>query len=347
MKLFFSIITILLFNFSVTMVSFAQSNLNHFYISGFAQGTTYHITFYAKDSTITKGNIDSIFDKIDSSLSIYKPYSLISQFNIAASGVEMDEHFRVVVQKSLDIFKETGGISDITVYPIVKAWGFGPEPVSGLPDSAAIRAMLRCVGSQKIHISGNRLVKDTPCIKLDLNGIAQGYSVDVIAGFLGKRGIENYLVEVGGELCVKGRRQPGGEFMRVGIEAPAKDSSDEPIVKKIMTIDHGAVTTSGNYRKYYQSGNKRISHIMDPRTGYPVQNELISVTIWAKDGITADGYDNALMGMGLKKALLFMERHKEMEAYFIYHKANGSISDTATKGFYKFFVKGIRGKAQD
>lgn len=315
---------------------FAQSGWKDFRLSGFAQGTTYHITYYAKEGIVTKRHMDSILDNIDSSLSIYKPYSLISRFNNTDAGIELDNHLHTVVLRSLEIFKETGGISDITIYPVVQIWNFGPEPNPGQPDSAEILAILPCVGSGKIHITGNRLVKDIPCVKIDVNGIGQGYSVDVIADFLEKNDIQNYLVEVGGEIRIKGLKKTTGQFMQVGIESPAQNSFDEPIIKKVIQPDHGAITTSGNFRKYYIKQGKTISHLMNPKTGYPIQNELISVTVWAKDAITADGYDNALMGMGLEKALLFMKQHTDMEAYFIYRKATGAVSDTATSGFYKF-----------
>ena len=140
-------------------------------------------------------------------------------------------------------------------------------------------------------------------------------------------------MEIGGELRIKGRKQPGGELMQIGIERPSVNSFDEPAIQKIVQIGEGAITTSGIYRKYAESGKRRISHLMDPKTGYPIQNELISVTVRAKDAITADGYDNALMGMGLKDALLFLNRHKEMEACFIYHRQDGSVADTATANF--------------
>lgn len=336
MKIVWHILSIIFF--AIGLLSFnkyTQLGLSAFKISGFAQGTTYHITYYAEDSFVVKKQIDSILDKIDSSLSIYKPYSLISQFNNADDGVEMDEHLGFVVKRSLEIFKKTKGVSDITVYPLMSLWGFGPQHSSIQPDSASIQSVMSCIGSEKIHIQGKRLVKDIPCIKIDINGIAQGYSVDVVAAFLEKNGIPNYIVEIGGELRVKGRKQPGGTMMQIGIEAPAQNNFDEPGIEKIIQLDKGAITTSGNYRKYYKINGKTISHLMNPKTGYPFQNELISVTVWAKDAITADGYDNALMGMGLKKALLFLKKNIKMEAYFIYHNSSGVVSDTATVGLYK------------
>ena len=315
------------------------NGLKGFKIEGFAQGTTFHITYYANDSTVKKKTIENLFGNIDSSLSIYKPYSLINKFNNSVLGVEMDEHLCKVVQRSLDIYKETDGIFDISIYPVVDAWGFGIRKVTSFPNSEDIKSMLYCVGSNKIYIKGNWLLKDVPCLKIDVNGIAQGYSVDVIADFLESSGIRNYLVEIGGEIRVKGRKQPDGKIMKIGIEQPSDIDIDEPALQKIIKLGDGAITTSGNYRKYIQIGSKRISHQMDPKSGYPIDNELISVTVRAKNAIIADGYDNALMGMGLEKALLFLTKHKELEAYFIFHKPDGSVADTATTGFYEPEIK--------
>jgi thiamine biosynthesis lipoprotein len=325
----------------------APSPWRTFYCSGTAQGTTYHITYYSKGPVVSKNTVDSILDKIDSSLSIYKPYSLISRFNDAPQGLEMDEHLRRVVHKSLEIFKATGGISDITIFPLMRIWGFGPDRNREAPDSAIIRSVMPCIGSGKLHVRGNRLIKDLPCVKIDVNGIAQGYSVDVVAAFLERKGIGNYLVEIGGEIRIRGRKQPGGAPMEIGIEAPAESNAAEPVIKKIIQPAQGAITTSGNYRKYHKQGGRIVSHLMDPHTGYPFQNELISVTVLAPDAITADGYDNALMGMGLKKALAFLKTRRQLDAYFIYRLADGSVSDTATAGFYKFLASGRLMPAED
>ncbi len=304
-------------------------------ILGFTQGTSYQITYYAESSNISKDHITQLLSGIDSSLSIYKPYSLISQFNRSASGLQTDRHLELVVKKSLEITRKTGGAFDITVLPLVQAWGFGAEPIAAHPDTAEVESLLQCVGTGKIKLKKRQLLKKAPCVKIDVNGIAQGYTVDVLADFLEKKGIHNYLVEVGGEIRVKGRKRPGNEKMAIGIEGPAESEADQPPILKIVRLEKGALTTSGNYRKYYQSNNKRISHLIDSSTGFPIQNEMISATVWAKDAITADGYDNALMGMGIKKALSFARRQKEIEAYFVYRKPDGSVGDTATAGFYK------------
>ncbi|MFM9908191.1 MAG: FAD:protein FMN transferase [Chitinophagaceae bacterium] len=320
--------------FFVSFKTKTSATLNTFKISGFAQGTSYHITYYAGDSVVLKNQVDSLLDRIDSSLSVYKTYSLISKFNRSKKGVKIDDYLRVVVDKSLEIYKNTRGVSDITVYPLVNCWGFGPAKVSKMPEAATIRSILPCIGASKIHLRGKFLLKDIPCTKIDVNGIAQGYSVDLVANFLEGKGIQHYLVEIGGELKIKGRRQPNGTMMQIGLEAPAPDFFDKPVVEKIIHLDQGAITTSGNYRKYTMVRGKFISHLINPKTGYPFQNELISVTVWAKDAITADGYDNALMGMGLSKSFSFLKHHKELEAYFIYRDKQGVVKDTATTGFY-------------
>ena len=330
---------------SLLMMACASSNkmvknsFTAFHFSGLAQGTTYHITYYAQDSIVTKNQFDRIFISIDSSLSIYKPYSIISNFNNVSGDVVMGKHLKKVIQKSLEIYKTTNGIFDITVYPLVRAWGFGIKKLDSIPDSATIKSILPCVGSDKIFIYHNRLMKTQACTKIDVNGIGQGYTVDVVADFLEKNKIQNYLVEVGGEIRVKGKKYPAAELFQIGIESPSENDFDEPVISLTIQMEKGAVTTSGNYRRYYESNGKIISHLIDPKTGYPLQNELISVTVIAKDAITADGYDNALMGMGLQGAFLFLKKHTEMEAHFIYHDGAGNVADTATAGFYKLIKR--------
>ncbi|MCG2615449.1 FAD:protein FMN transferase [Terrimonas sp. NA20] len=310
-----------------------------FYVEGIAQGTTYHITYYAESERVSKSQVDSVFKSIDRSLSIYQPGSLINRFNESADGILMDQHLRNVVKKSMFIGRSTNGVFDITVLPLVQAWGFGVNRKVTPPDSVAIRSLLDCVGSAKLLIKGNYLEKRNACVKIDVNGIAQGYSVDVLAGFFETKNVRNYLVEVGGEIRVRGKKYPGASAMRIGIEAPAKTATDSQILQHVMEIPGGAVTTSGNYRKYHASDGKKITHLISPATGYPFTNELLSVTVWARDAITADGYDNALMGMGLKEAFAFLSKHRDIEAFFIYKDNSGMIRDTATAKFYQQIIK--------
>ena len=314
-------------------------SVRSFHISGTAQGTTYHITYYATDSVVSKQQVDSILLQVDSSLSLYKPFSLVNQFNKSTTGIVTDIHLKKVVIKAIQTYRDTKGIFDITVYPFTEAWGFGVKRIDTLPSNATIKKLKSCVSSDKLSWQGDRLLKKNECVRLDPNGIAQGYSVDLIAEFLEKNGLKNYLVEIGGELRVSGRRQPDNSMMKIAIEVPGEDGWDISLSKKIISLESGAITTSGSYRKYYESKGKKISHIIDARTGYPAQNELISVTVFSKDAITADAYDNALMVMGLKKALAFVENRKDISAHFIYYKKDGSLADTASSRFYKLFQK--------
>jgi thiamine biosynthesis lipoprotein len=300
-------------------------------INGTAQGTTYHITYYASDSIVTKNQIDSILNKIDSSLSLYKPYSLINQFNNSKRGLIVDEHFIKVVEKAQKIYKRTNGLFDITIYPLTEAWGFGPTKPPAVPSLQTVKQILSCVDSRLLYWKGKKLMKKKPCVQLDVNGIAQGYSVDVVAGFFEENNIKNYLIELGGEIKIKGKK-PASEKMSVGIETPVGDA-DFSFIEKVVYLDKGAITTSGNYRRYYESEGKYISHLLDPRTGYSLQNELISVTVYAKDAITADGYDNAIMAMGLEKGLAFVEKNKKLAAHFIYRKMDGTVGDTMSRRF--------------
>ncbi len=305
-------------------------------INGTAQGTTYHITYYAQDSFIVKRQIDSVLNKIDSSLSLYKTYSLVNQFNQSASGIIADQHLITVVTKALEVYRKTKGLFDITVFPLTDAWGFGPVKKQSLPDSATINTILPCINSRLVKKKKDRIIKKKPCVQLDPNGIAQGYSVDVLADFFDGRGIKSYIIELGGEIRISGRK-PGNEKMSIGIEAPG-DDADFSMIKKIVYLDQGAITTSGNYRRYYESNGKKITHLLNPKTGYTLQNEMISATVYAKDAMTADAYDNALMVMGVEKALAFVDRRKDLAAHFIYKTSDGKVADTMSKRFRLLLV---------
>lgn len=314
---------------------FLKGELKPYKISGYAQGTDYAITYYATDSIVTQKGIDSLLRVIDESMSLYKKESLISKFNKSGSGIEVDPLMLAVLKRSFEINRDTRGIFDITVAPLVQAWGFGPKQQKGTPDSAAIRQILGCVGMQRLRLKQNFLAKEQACIQIDLNGIAQGYSVDLIAQYLEQRGAKFYLAELGGEIRISGRK-PNGSLMKIGIEGP--DENGIPGIRHIAGLEHGAITTSGNYRKFHQNGSKKITHLINPKTGYPLDNEMISVTVYAKDAITADGYDNALMAMPLKEALAFVAKRKDLEAYFVYHQKDGSVADTLTLGFKKLLT---------
>lgn len=326
---------LILLLFIVILASNRSVEWKRYSITGVAQGTTYSIVYYAEDSVVSKAIIEQQLRSLDSSLSLYKPYSRINQFNNSAKGITIDSHLQQVVKKSVDTYSSTHGLFDITVQPLVQAWGFGVAKKNTVPDATAIKNILSCVNTKLLRLKRNRLIKVKPCVKIDLNGIAQGYSVDVLAALLEQHGVKNYIVELGGEIKVKGRKQPSGEKIKIGIESPNEDVFENHPLQKIIELESGAITTSGSYRQYYESKGEKITHLINPKTGYPQQNELISVTVYAKDAMTADAYDNALMLMGLQQALVFVEKRKDLAAYFVYKNANGSIADTASSAFLK------------
>jgi FAD:protein FMN transferase len=302
-----------------------------YHLQGSAQGTTYHITYFSPDSLVSAEEVGIVFSELDSSLSLYKSYSLINKFNNSDKGIKVDTHLTTVVQKSLLVYQDTKGEFEITVKPLVQAWGFGAVKSQIKLDSAGIKNILKCVGSSKLSFRKDSLIKQVPCVEIDLNGIAQGYSVDFLGEYLSQKGITDYMVEVGGEVVVKGINRVSNLPFKIGIETP--DDRDNLPLKKIVYLQSGALTTSGNYRKYRYSEGRKISHLINPKTGFSVDNEMISVTVWAKDAITADAYDNAFMGMGLKKTLEYLKKRKDIGAYLIYWKTDGSIADTSTIAF--------------
>ncbi|WP_158829235.1 FAD:protein FMN transferase [Mucilaginibacter lacusdianchii] len=304
--------------------------LQRFHLNGYAQGTTYSIVYYAADSLISLKQTDSLLQRFDESVSLYLPGSLICKFNRSVKGIRVDQHFQRLVREAIKIHRETDGLVDPTVKPLVDAWGFGAIKASHTPDSNEVKKLVKNVGLKYISLKGNFLYKTRPNIQLDLNGIAQGYAVDLLANLLERQHIKSYLIELGGELRIKGTK-PGNQPFTVGIEGIS--GFDAEPMRKVIEPPDGAITTSGNYRKQHEAGGKPISHLMNPLTGYPVNNEMISITVYAQDAVTADGFDNGFMAMGLKRTLAYLAKHKNMGAYIVYRKADGSIKDTTTMSF--------------
>lgn len=313
--------------------------LLEFKINGYAQGTTYAVSYFATKSLIAKAQVDSILKVIDLSMSLYKPNSTISKFNAMPAGkIKIDQHMKTVLEKSFKINAATAGLFDVTIQPLMHFWGFYVDKHNYPPDTSKVKAFLNGItGMDKIKLTKNFLSKKNNQVEIDLNGIAQGYTVDVISDFLEKKGINCYVVEVGGEIRAKGPKPDGG-LIKIGIERPPTNEFEEGGINHVITFKEGAITTSGNYRKYIVFGGKKYGHIINPKTGYPINNEIISVTVFAKKAIDADGYDNALMLMPVEKAVKFVEGIKSIDAYIIYKKPDGKVADTLTSGFKKMIM---------
>lgn len=300
-------------------------------IAGFTQGTTFHITYEDKANQDLSGAVDSIFKVFDLTFSEYIPNSIVSRINKNDSTALFDDMFIDVYNKSLEVYRETHGAFDLTVGPLVNAWGFGPEKRAKL-DAATIDSLLQYVGMDKIRLEGHRLIKKLPGVDIDVNSIAQGYSVDVIYRYFEQLGIRNFMVEIGGEVRTKGKN-PKGETWRIGVDKPVEGNNVAgEDLQTIILLDNKAITTSGNYRKFFEENGVKYSHIIDPHTGYPYKNSLLSVTVIANDALTADGYDTGLMVLGLEGARELLKKHPELEAYMIYSDANGRFQVEYTKG---------------
>lgn len=306
----------------LAFISACQSKKNNLItINGEAQGTTWHISYLSEDTINHKEDIDSILKGIDLSLSTYVPASIISRINNNEPGISVDSYFIDVFNKSVEVSGKTGGLFDITVGPLVNAWGFGFSKKSNL-DSTRIDSILQLVNYKMLKLDGNRIIKQKKEIQLDFNAIAQGYTVDVLASYLDKSGIDNYLVELGGELIAKGKKNT--ESWKVGIDQPTQNTSSERKLEAIIELNNRALCTSGNYRKFYEEDGKRYSHILDPRTGYPARQNILSATVIANDAMTADAYATAFMVMGLERSNQFLEENTDLnlEVFFIYDENN-------------------------
>lgn len=300
-------------------------------LTGETQGTYYAVSYYSTDSINLQGQIDSLLRRFDSSASVYKPNSIISRLNNNDSLVLADETYSIIFSRAMEVSELTGGAFDITVGPLVNAWGFGYSDRMKL-DQAIIDSLKRFIGYEKVKLVNGKLLKDNPGMRIDYNAIAQGYAVDLVAAFLAERGIESYLVDIGGEVVGRGLKPDGGKW-NVGIELPSETADDDRQVQAVVMLKDMALSTSGSYRKYFEENGVRYSHTIDPSTGYPVKHSLLSVSVLAKDCMTADAYSTAFMVMGVDKAKIYLETHPGLEAYFIFSRLDGSMGTYYTKGF--------------
>jgi thiamine biosynthesis lipoprotein len=309
--------------------SFAEFQL----ISGTAQGTSFQVKYIGESNQVTKLQLDSIFRVVDLSLSLYEPVSLINTFN-RVGRVKMDEHMKKVVSGALICYRESEGSFDITVGPLTSLWGFGPVSHQDVPSATQVKKRLAITGSKNLLVKGDSLIALKKGIKIDCNGIAQGYTVDLIEKFMSSRGVDQFMVELGGEIRVKGEHPENG-LWKIGIESPDVLAGNWHPVQKVIGLRNAAVTTSGNYRKYYHSSGKTYSHVIDPVKGRPVDNGIIAVTVMANHAMLADAWDNALYVMGVKKAMQYLQTRNDLQAYIIYRDSRGNVRDTATSGFRK------------
>jgi len=293
--------------------------------NGYAQGSSYSIV-YDNNKNINpaelRDKVEKILADFDMSLSGYKDSSIISKINRNEDAVP-DSFFTEVFNKSTALSKMTDGAFDITVGPLVEAWGFGPDAHKSFTESKR-DSLLKLVGMDKVSLKNGKFVKSDPHITLDFNAIAQGYSVDVVSRFFDNLGIKNYLVEIGGE--VRGKGKKAGNPWRIGIDKPV-DNNMTPgqTLQAVLKISDRAISTSGNYRKFYIENGVKYSHEINPKTGYPAKNTLLSASVIASDCSTADALATAFMVMGKDKTIDFLSIHSEFQAYLVYSDESGNF----------------------
>ncbi len=307
-------------------------------ISGQTMGTTYSLTYLTESGKNLQSSVDSLLVVFNNSLSTYIPDSEISKFNRMDTLAFNLPYFPQVLNASKTVYENTNGAFDPTVGPLVNVWGFGPGGPE-LKDSANIDVLLRLVGFDKINFDQKEVRKTVAGIYLDFSAIAKGQGVDVIADFLNKRGIENYLIEIGGELVAKGVNEKG-ELWKVGINRPDEAASASDLYS-IIALENRGMATSGNYRNYYIRDSVKISHTINPATGYPVNHSLLSATVLAKDCMTADAYATALMVMGVERAIRLDSVLSEIEVFLIFGDGKGGYSTFASESLkpYLSFVQ--------
>lgn len=302
-------------------------------LAGKTMGTTYNIVYLDEANRDFQTSIDSLLVVFNQSLSTYVPDSELSKFNLGDTLDFKLPYFLPVLKASKTVFDKTGGAFDPTVGPLVNVWGFGPGGPE-LKDSTDINLLLKLVGFDKIEFDENQLRKKVPGIYLDFSAIAKGYGVDVVGEFLKAKGIDNFLIEIGGELVARGVNEKG-ELWKVGVNRPVESANATDLIGIIALQDRG-MATSGNYRNYYVKDSVKISHTINPATGYPVNHNLLSATVLAKDCMTADAYATAIMVMGTEKGIALDSALSEIEVFLIYSDAAGEFKTYASESLKPF-----------
>lgn len=293
---------------------------------GFVFGTTYHITILHEEKVDYEKAIDSLFFLVNKALSNYISTSDISKINSGDSTIVVDALFAEVFQKSKKIFKQTDGYFDPTVGNLVNAWGFGSDVSKKEIDSLDVQRMMQFVGFDKVQLKKNKIKKQFQEVYLDFNSIAKGFGVDVVGRFLESKNIHDYLVEIGGEIRVRGKNKKGN-FWTVAIEKPNTDGTQS--FQTTIQLENSSMATSGNYRKYRISNEgKKYVHTVNPKTGFAKESNLLSASVISNlDCADVDAYATAFMAMGFEKTKEFLKTHNNIKVILIYLNKDNSIEE--------------------
>ncbi len=298
-------------------------------------GTFYSITYQHPNHKDLNDSIVKAFEKFDASLSVFNPNSTISKINRNEDG-KSDFFFEKMYVEAQKVSSLTDGAFDITVAPLVNAWGFGFKQEE-FPSSSTIDSILQYVGYQTISLQNGVLTKQDSRTQIDASAIAKGFSVDIIADLLEQNGCENFLVDIGGEIVAKGRN-PKGKKWAIGINKPTESLTQTGEIQSVLYSNSIAMATSGNYRQFYYKDGKKYAHTINPKTGYPVQHQLLSATIVAPSCMTADAFATACMVLGLEKSIALCDSIDEIEGFFICSK-NDSLFAVYSSGFEQLLTE--------
>ena len=289
------------------------------------------------NEAVRQQEIDSLFSVFDLSLSRYNTNSLLSKLNRSKHTAQLDSHLLRVIEFAQEMQITTKGCFEYRLLPLMKLWGFGSTENIQIPDDKKIQSALKLIGSYNLNINNLHSIKSSKQLALDLDGIAQGYCVDQLSTFLMQKGIQNYIVELGGEIYLSGNDSMKRPWL-VGLDNYLKEGGN--LQQKFLSgMNKVGITTSGSHQKYKKIGDRYFSHILDPRTGYPVQNGIITVTVIAPTAMQADALDNAFMVMGIKDSFEWAGNQPNIGIYFTYLDVNGKIADTANAYFKQFLQK--------
>ena len=310
-------------------------------VEGKGGSVAYRVKYISTDSTDLKHSIDSLVKVVDLSISSYNPESIVSKINQGIETTKVNDHFKNAFATAQKVWKESGGFYDPTIGVLVKAWGFGKEPIqpiSKLPTEQQIDSLKKYVGLEKVHISNDDYVKkQSPAIQLDLTSVLRGYTVDVISDFLKSKGIENFYVKVDSEGIVLGRDIVNNTPWKVEAEDPYELNNDYKEV--ILNLNNESISTDENYRRVWIDGNgKRFVHIINPFTGYPMTGEMLSATVIAKTALESDAYSTMFMIIGLEKSKEFLAKRPELKALLVYSDQNNEVKTYKTQNIEPLIV---------
>ena len=303
-------------------------------------GTYYNVKFFSHaEDLIKQSDLDSIFSIFNNSLSTYINSSIISRVN-KNEDVLVDELFIDVFNKSKVIFQKTAGLFDPTIGELLEYYGFGPNKEINDIDQNQILLILKSVGFDKVSIVNNKVLKQNLLTKLDFNAIAKGYAVDIIAEMLDKNGVNDYMINIGGELRSKGKNHFKDSFWKIGIENPEKNKNGDVITKKIQ-LNNISIASSGNYRNYRVDPNsgKKYVHTLNPINGQSQQTNILSASVISESCFTADAYATAMMVGSLDYSISLTENNDEIEAYIIYFDSDNNLSEYMSDGFKKLVIQ--------